>query len=287
VPKPLIVARFFAKEQTALEALEAELESISANLDELAEEYGGEEGVLKDVSSQADAQAAYRQALVALWNDCDKVACDKYSALMNEAEEHALQLRELIDHHHVSPLKGNKGKLTLKVVNERLAATGDRPERATLKKYLDADKQQKAKSREAAELLARVEGQYRQRLTTDPIPEELTDLHATVRYLQLLDQQSTLKRKVKEADAGLDKLAYEKYATLTEADIKALVVEDKWMARLSAEVHGELERVSKSLTNRIGELAERYATPLPQLTQEVATLAHRVEEHLKRMGASW
>jgi type I restriction enzyme M protein len=31
-------------------------------------------------------------------------------------------------------------------------------------------------------------------------------------------------------------------------------------------------------------IAERYATPLPQLTAEVATLAARVEEHLKKMG---
>ena len=34
-------------------------------------------------------------------------------------------------------------------------------------------------------------------------------------------------------------------------------------------------------------LAERDATPLPQLTDEVATLASRVEEHLKKMGAVW
>ena len=39
----------------------------------------------------------------------------------------------------------------------------------------------------------------------------------------------------------------------------------------------------KGSTN-IRQLAERYATPLPQLTDEVATLAGRVEEHLKRMG---
>jgi type I restriction enzyme M protein len=40
-------------------------------------------------------------------------------------------------------------------------------------------------------------------------------------------------------------------------------------------------------TGRIPELAERYATPLPQLTDEIATLAARVDEHLKRMGATW
>jgi hypothetical protein len=35
-------------------------------------------------------------------------------------------------------------------------------------------------------------------------------------------------------------------------------------------VQGELDRVSQTLTGRIRELAERYATPLPQLTDEVA-----------------
>ena len=33
--------------------------------------------------------------------------------------------------------------------------------------------------------------------------------------------------------------------------------------------------------------AERYATPLPQLTDEVATLAARVDGHLEKMGAVW
>jgi type I restriction enzyme M protein len=59
------------------------------------------------------------------------------------------------------------------------------------------------------------------------------------------------------------------------------------MARLSAVVQGELERVSQTLTGRVRELAERYAAPLPRLTDEVATLAARVEGHLERMGASW
>lgn len=50
---------------------------------------------------------------------------------------------------------------------------------------------------------------------------------------------------------------------------------------------GELERVSQTLTGRMRELAERYAAPLPQLIDEVATLAACVEKHLAKMGASW
>jgi type I restriction enzyme M protein len=64
-------------------------------------------------------------------------------------------------------------------------------------------------------------------------------------------------------------------------------VDDKWMARLSRDVQGELDRVSQTLTGRIRELAERYATPLPALVDEVETLAARVDEHLRKMGALW
>jgi type I restriction enzyme M protein len=65
------------------------------------------------------------------------------------------------------------------------------------------------------------------------------------------------------------------------------VVDDKWLATIAAAVQGELDRVSQTLTGRIRQLAERYATPLPQLTDEVATLAARVDGHLKKMGAVW
>jgi type I restriction enzyme M protein len=41
------------------------------------------------------------------------------------------------------------------------------------------------------------------------------------------------------------------------------------------------------LTGRISELAARYATPLPRLTEEVETLSARVDVHLKKMGAVW
>ncbi len=107
------------------------------------------------------------------------------------------------------------------------------------------------------------------------------------RWLALSESESAFKRAVKEQEVVLDKLACEKYPTLNEAEIKTLVIDDKWMARLAAAVQDELERVSQTLTGRIRELAERYATPLPQLTEEVATLAARVEEHLAKMGAAW
>ena len=74
------------------------------------------------------------------------------------------------------------------------------------------------------------------------------------------------------------------YAQLTEDEIKTLVVDDKWLATLAAAVQGELDRVSQTLTGRIRQLAERYATPLPQIVDQVEQLATKVAKHLKKMG---
>src|SRR6266850_564341 len=42
IPKPLIVARYFAKEQAAIDQLAADLEGVTARLTEIEEEHGGE-----------------------------------------------------------------------------------------------------------------------------------------------------------------------------------------------------------------------------------------------------
>lgn len=47
----------------------------------------------------------------------------------------------------------------------------------------------------------------------------------------------------------------------------------------------DLEPVSQTHNGRIRELGARYSTPLPQLTDEVATLPARVDEHQKNMVA--
>ena len=71
---------------------------------------------------------------------------------------------------------------------------------------------------------------------------------------------------MKDAQKELEAKVAAKYGKLTEDEIKTLVVDDKWLATLAAAVQSELDRVSQALTGRIRQLAERYATPLPQLT---------------------
>jgi len=106
-------------------------------------------------------------------------------------------------------------------------------------------------------------------------------------YLALIEKESEANKKVKDATKALEAKVAAKYAKLTEVEIKTLVVDDKWLATLAVAVQSELDRVSQSLTGRIQQLAERYATPLPKLNEELEALAARVDEHLKKMGAVW
>jgi type I restriction enzyme M protein len=103
-------------------------------------------------------------------------------------------------------------------------------------------------------------------------------------YLALADKAAATSAKVSDAQEALLLKVAAQYGKLTEDEIKTLVVDDKWLATIAAAVQGELDRVSQTLTGRIRQLAERYATPLPKLTDEVAALAARVDKHLQRMG---
>lgn len=287
VPKALIVAKFFANEAAALDALTAELESTKAALSELTEEYGGEEGILKDVSSKADAENAYAQAIVALWNERDKQTCAEYTALIETANGCATHLQELTDNRFLTALKNPKGKLALKTVKERFSAVTSTEERGVLADFIDTDRKMKDATRAAKELFALKEQDFRVQLNGDPVPEELKDLEATVRYLSILDKETELKNRVREAEAVLDKLAFEKYPNLSEGDVKSLVIDSKWIAALDNSIRKELNNVSQMLSGRTRQLAERYGSPMSSLLHEITVLSGQTTKHLELMGFVW
>lgn len=189
IPPGLIINRYFAAEQTAIEDLQARQETATRELEEFIEEHTGEEGLLVDA--------------------------------MNE-----------------------KGNVTKKAVTDRLKEIRRNPEFA-----------------EEHEALTQV--------------------------MALIEAEAGAKKAVKEAQAALDKRVLARYATLTEDEIKTLVVEDKWFASIQAAIDAEVERLTQRLAGRVKELDERYARPLPELEREVEVFSAKVEEHLRRMGVEW
>ncbi len=103
-------------------------------------------------------------------------------------------------------------------------------------------------------------------------------------YLKLIEKEAEANKKIKDAQMALDKKVIGKYKELTEDEVKTLVVDDKWMAAISHDVKSEMEHISQRLTQRIKELAERYAMPMPKLKINVDELEMKVGKHLEKMG---
>lgn len=110
---------------------------------------------------------------------------------------------------------------------------------------------------------------------------------ALLKQLQgLFDAEDTAKKDAKDAQETLDMAVFAQYAKLSESDIKTLIVQDKWLASVQSAIEADIERITQQLANRVKELEERYAQPLPQLEADVLALSAKVAEHLKAMGLS-
>jgi len=189
IPPALVVRRYFADEQAAIEQLEAERDALTRQLEEMEEEHGGEEGLLAEARTE-------------------------------------------------------KGKLTAKGVRDRLRA---------IKEEADTD-------------------------------EERTVLTA---YQALLDKESAAAKRVKDVTRALYTKVEAKYSRLGVAEMKKLIIEDKWLMKLGVDVGSELGSTSQPISGRIGELATRYAKPLSELTLDLEYFSGRVSEHLSTMAARW
>ena len=106
-------------------------------------------------------------------------------------------------------------------------------------------------------------------------------------YMDIIDKESTTNKKIKEAGKTLEKLADEKYESLSTSEVKDLAINHKWIPSIVGEVNSELDNISNRLTTRIKELAERYDETLGKIEEEVESYSSKVEEHLKRMGFTW
>ena len=193
IPPALIVTRYFANEQAAIEMLEAQQATAESELAEFVEEHTGEDGLLADAT-----------------NDSGNITAGSVKARLKALTP------DLITHHETQ----------------------------------DNDDE-----RDAIE-----------------------------HCLSLLDAKSKADKAIKESQLALDTQVLAHYATLTEDEIKALVVADKWFASIHAAIDGEVQRLTQALAERVQELEERYAQPLLLLEQDVEGYSVRVAEHLRNMG---
>lgn len=112
------------------------------------------------------------------------------------------------------------------------------------------------------------------------------EVKALEHLLKLYDAEAAAKKAVKEAEARLDLATLKKYGNLSEEDVKALVLDDKWQATVTSGIASEVEALTLMLVGRIRELGERYAETVAMLESESEKLEAKVAGHLAAMGVS-
>jgi type I restriction enzyme M protein len=118
-------------------------------------------------------------------------------------------------------------------------------------------------------------------------PEAAEELAVLREWLELSDEEAATKKALKAAEAHLDDQAYGRYDSLTDAELRDLVVKGKWLTSLEQAIAAEVEHVSQALTGRLRQLGERYGEDLPAISERVEELEARVAGHLERMGFTW
>ena len=124
-------------------------------------------------------------------------------------------------------------------------------------------------------------------LTAGDDEDDKEEAEVLKRCLALINAESEASNAVKAACTSLDQKVLQRYGTLTEAEIKSLVVEDKWISSIRAQIDTEESRLTQHLSTRILELEDRYARPLPEVEREVEQYGEKVQAHLKELGLSW
>jgi type I restriction enzyme M protein len=287
IPKPLVIDRYFAEEQQAINDLESRQENLESQLTELEEEHGGEEGALSSVANKTDANIALNEYMDLAWSSINPATFSEYKRNAEELETKLTRHLEMKELQSIGSLKNNKGNITQKAIKDRLKQQVDIEEEALLNQYLDVDKTIKEIKKSIKELREKAIVDIDKRIASKAEDEYLEEIVITRQYLQLTQEIADIKKTIKEAKAKLDAALLDFYPTLTEEQIKQLVVDDKWMATIDKDIHTEMDRISQRLTQRIKELAERYETPLPQQNQNVIDLEKVVNDHLQKMGFVW
>lgn len=210
--------------------------------------------------------------IVSRFFKAEKDALDALEAALEDVEQRIAALDE--EHNGEDGLlaecRNGKGKITAALLKSRRKELAGELDQGFFKRYDKLEKQGGADEAIKADLL-------------ETIPEFL-EIFAIDDMLRLMVEQSDESAAVKDARAKLDAKTVAQYVKLTDEEVKALVVEDKWIASIEAAINGERDRIAQALTGRIKTLVERYREPLPTLNKTVTDLEAKVADHLAAIG---
>ena len=112
------------------------------------------------------------------------------------------------------------------------------------------------------------------------------EVKALEQLLDLYAKEAKAKKGAKDARVALNAAVLKKYSELSEADVRQIVLEDKWLASLRRRVDHEVNGLTLALVDRIQQLGERYAETVRRLDAELQRHEANVAADLAAMGVN-
>lgn len=255
IPKEIMEEVFFAEELAELTTLMEQSAALEAELDEMREEESGDEGLLKEALNEKGDSIPKAN----LNKRIKELDAKKTSAVMDAMT----QLVALFDENKTVEMEA-----LIREVPE-LGEFDIRNKNGTFGK---------AKLRAALKVVAE----------TAVVPEIYADEYAALTlYSQKYAEMDTVDKAYKAARKALDEKLVAKYAELTDDEIKHLLFDMKWMAKLAADVCDEIEQVLNTLSSKVLLIAKRYEHTLGEIEDRTAKSRAAVVSALERMGYKW
>lgn len=255
IPREIIEAVYFADELATINELMEQSAAIEAELDEMREEESGDEGLLKDVlNDKGDSipKANLNKRLKELDGK-------KTSAVMDAMT----RLVALFDEGKTDEME------TLICEMPELGEFDIRNKNGTFGK-------------------AKLKAAFKVAADSAVVPDIYKDEYdALTAYAAKSAEKDEADKAWQEARKALDDKVEAKYGELTVDEIKHLLFDKKWMAKLEADIRDEIEQVLNSLSSKVLLIAKRYEHTLGEIEDRTAKSRAAVVAALERMGYKW
>ncbi|MCT7833228.1 MAG: type I restriction-modification system subunit M [Lactobacillus iners] len=254
IPREILEKEYFNDELEDLANLTSQVESISAELNEMVEEQAGEDSLFAEVLNEK-GDSVTKSNLINRINfienqkvSDDATALEELLTIFDEDTDKAekfVKTKSILEKYE---LRNKNGKLGKGKINAAIKL-----------------------AKEKAELPA----------------EYIEEYDLLIKYREKLNALDEVNQKLKEKTNELDTKVAEKYPTLTIDEIKHLLFDKKWIAKLQADIKNDIDNVINDWASKVHTIASRYEKTLSEIEAETAKSEQAVKAALERMGYRW
>lgn len=255
IPRTIIEKEYFKDKLYEIETINLEITKFDEKMDEIFEENAGEEGLLAE----------------ALNDDRDSVIKANLNSRLKE-------------------LEAKKVSKDVEILSKMIDVFDTKEQEQMEKIFKSSTSLARYELRNANGKFGKgkINASLRLAQESAQIPEVYKDEYELLTsYKNLMDTKDEKNKEQKERLKALDKEVQEKYGNLSIDEIKKLLFDKKWMARIENDIEGAIDQEINNLASILVDISKRYERTLSELEEKSDKSRFEVKKALEGMGYSW